>query len=106
MQAALPSNYKLLPNPTGDTELFPNGFPEDMHPVIVGNSLGANIEMTDFQGVPLLPLSINFLLQGEVYIPFVDRLNDGETAFQYPLLNLIGGVNGQLMPALAPGWFF
>lgn len=48
-------------------------------------------------------LQIDALLGGSVYVPFVDRLGDGETPFVYPNLAIVGGVNGDSLAGLVPG---
>jgi len=69
-----------------------------MHPILVSTGYQAQIKMQALK----IPLSIPFLLNGEVYIPFVDRLNDGKTPFTYPLFGINGRNNGQLLSNLIP----
>lgn len=73
--------YKLTALPLDDETLFPSGFPAGMHPVLVSSSLGANIQMLGLLSIP------KFLINGMVYIPFVDRLGTG-VPFQFPVVNL------------------
>lgn len=98
VQAALPINYSLL-NASNYPSVFPNGFQEGMHPVLVANGLGNDIFMQTLG----IGLEIPFLIEGLVYITFVDRLGDGKTPFQYPLFQIIGGNNGQILTPLVPG---
>lgn len=51
------------------------------------------------------PLQIESLLGASVYVPYVDYLRNGKTAFQYAIQNYIGGVNGKDVQALVPGRF-
>lgn len=51
----------------------------------------------------MLDLEIDSLTGGSVYVPCVDRLGDGKTAFEYQLSDLIGGADGQVLPAYVPG---
>lgn len=87
--------YPLLPVPTDDKSLFPNGFPAGKHPILVSSYYGSDIRLFGI-------LQIESLFGGAVYAPFVDRLGDGKTPFQFPLINLVGGVNGQDLGALVP----
>lgn len=66
-----------------------------MHPVVVSHYYGSDIRLFDI-------LQIEALLSGQVYVPFVDRLSDGQTPFQFPLISLIGGTNGQDLMATVP----
>lgn len=47
-------------------------------------------------------LEIQSLLIGSIYVPYVDRLGDGKTPFNYPVSNFIGGTNSQVQAALVP----
>lgn len=89
--------YDLLPVPTGDTSLFPNGFPEDQHPILVTSGLQNDIRIN-----VVLPLQIEALLSAQYSVPYVDRLGDGQSAFQYQLNNYIGGLDGQNTMSLVP----
>ncbi|KAL8784737.1 MAG: hypothetical protein Q9195_008919 [Heterodermia aff. obscurata] len=42
----------------------------------------------------MFDLQIPSLKQASIYVPYTDRLNDSQTAFNYPLLNYIGGTDG------------
>ena len=90
--------YKLLPLPTSDATLFPNGFPAGQFPVIVSSGLESDIRMSSLQ-------LMSSLLQGSVRVPYVDRLGDGKTPFQFSVEQYIGGVNGQDVSGLVPGKF-
>lgn len=48
------------------------------------------------------PLASSCLLGSSIYLPFVDRLSDGKTAFSMPIRNYIGGCNGQDIMAYVP----
>ena len=85
--------YKLLTPPAS---LFPNGFPAGTSPVLVADSLESDIRMSTLQ----LPTS---LLEGAIRVPFVDRLGDGKTPFQYSVHDYISGVNGQDISGFVPG---
>lgn len=85
--------YKLLSLPTDDKTLFPQGFPEGMHPVLVAGGYESDVRINN--------LEIDALIAGFTYIPFVDRLGDGKTPFLSPILvalnapppdNFLGGV--------------
>lgn len=93
--AAAVRPYKLLALPTNDTSLFPNGFPAGKHPVVTQISFQNDIRMSALQLMdPLLGASIQ--------VPYVDRLNDGETPFSFSVKQYIGGVNGKDISALVP----
>ena len=85
--------YNLLTPPAS---LFPNGFPAGTHPVLVTDSLESDIRMSTLQ----LPTS---LLEGAIRVPYVDRLGDGKTPFQYSIHDYISGVNGQDISGFVPG---
>lgn len=87
--------YKLLPLPTNDTSLFPNGFPADKFPVLIYIYYDNDIRMSSLQ----LPKA---LLAGAIIVPFVDRLSDGKTRFSYSVKNYIGGVNGDSISPYVP----
>ncbi|RMY93523.1 hypothetical protein D0861_01904 [Hortaea werneckii] len=88
--------YDLLPVPQDDS-LFPNGFPEGQHPILVTNGLQNDIRIT-----AVLPLQIKALLSAQYSVPYVDRLGNGKDAFQYQLNNYIGGIDGQNTMSLVP----
>ncbi|KAI7537473.1 hypothetical protein KC331_g10906 [Hortaea werneckii] len=89
-------DYDLLPVPQDDS-LFPNGFPEDQHPILVTNGFQNDIRIT-----VVLPLQIKALLSAQYSVPYVDRLGNGKDAFQYQLNNYIGGIDGQNTMSLVP----
>jgi len=78
--------YELLPLPEA---VFPEGFPNDTHPVIA--QIGYQNDIRQFE-----LLAIDKLMAGSLLVPFVDRLNNGATPFIYPLDNWIGGVDNDL----------
>ena len=87
---------KLVPLPTSDKTLFPNGFPAGKHPVLVTIDQQNDIRMSALQiQSPLLAASIN--------VPYVDRLGDGKTGFQYSIKGYIGGYDGDELEAGVPG---
>ncbi|KAL2061204.1 hypothetical protein VTL71DRAFT_7477 [Oculimacula yallundae] len=86
--------YPLLPVPTQDASLFPRGFPQGKHPVLVSSLYTSDIRMG--------PLQIKSLMTGLVYVLFVDLLKDGKTAFQYPVSSIIGGTDGQNFMGVVP----
>ena len=90
------ANYTLLPLPVSDKTLFPNGFPAGKHPVLASSGLESDIHMSALQ----LP---DPLLQGSILVPYIDRLNDGETPFIFSVKNYVGGYNGDSLSALVPG---
>ncbi len=49
-------------------------------------------------------LQIQSLLSAAIIVPYTDRLRDGQTPFNYPVGNYIGGVNGQVPKALVPSF--
>lgn len=53
----------------------------------------------------LVDLQIPSLMQGSIIVPFVDYLNDGNNAFNYPLNYYIGGTNGNDIAAIVPCTF-
>ena len=67
--------------------------------VCTANGLGNDIFMQTLG----IDLEIPFLIEGLVYITFVDRLEDGKTPFQYPMFQIIGGNDGELLSSLVPG---
>lgn len=86
--------YSLIPPNTADTTLFPNGFPPNAHPVLVSSGYANDIRMINLQ--------IAALKQGSIYVPYVDRLKDGKTPFNYPVQNYIGGTQ-KFVEAYIPG---
>ena len=87
--------YNLVPLPTSDTSLFPNGFPEGMHPVLVQISLENDIRMAVLQ-IPALDA-------GSITVPWVDRLGDGKTGFSFSVKQYIGGYKGSDVGGYVPG---
>lgn len=79
--------YKLVPLPTSDKSLFPNGYPAGTHPVLVYAGYGNDIRQT-IAGVPAY---IPNLLSAQVNIPYVDRLGDGKTPFSRTVAGYIAG---------------
>ena len=69
--------------------------------MLVANGLRNNISMQAL-GVGL---EVPFLIEGIVYIPFVDRLGERENGrlFTYPLFQVIGGNDGKVLALLVPG---
>lgn len=88
--------YNLVPLPTSDKSLFPNGFPEGMHPVLVQVSIENDIRMTALQ----IPTP---LLAGSITVPWVDRLGDGTTGFSFSVKQYIGGYKGSDVGGYVPG---
>lgn len=88
--------YKLLSPPTSNKALFPYGFPTGKFPVLVTVGLQSDIRMN------LLQLIQN-LYQGSVYVPYVDRLNDGKTPFRFNVKSFLGGVNNNDVNSVVPG---
>ncbi|KAG7008238.1 hypothetical protein G7Y79_00006g018580 [Physcia stellaris] len=84
--------FPLLPLPTSDKTLFPSGFPAGKHPVLLSSGYVNDIRMINLQ--------IAALKQGSISVPFVDRLKDGKTAFNYPLQNYIGGTQNNLQAVI------
>ena len=83
----------LLPVPS-DPALFPAGFPAGKHPVLVSSGFGNDIRMG--------PLFIQSLMQGSVQVPYVDRLNDGKTAFLAGVRQYIGGTDQYELGGIVP----
>lgn len=94
--AAAVKPYTLLPLPTADTSLFPNGFPQGKFPVLVTSTLQSDVRMGDLQ----LPKQ---LLGGSLQVPYVDRLGDGKTPFLFSVKQFVGGYNGADISASVPG---
>ncbi|KAL8730117.1 MAG: hypothetical protein Q9166_004316 [cf. Caloplaca sp. 2 TL-2023] len=86
--------YPLLTPPFADKSLFPTGFPANTHPVLVATGFQNDIRMANLQ--------IPFLLGGNIYVPYTDRLKDGKTPFNYAVQNYIGGVDGKDVQGLVP----
>jgi hypothetical protein len=57
-----------------------------MHPVVLIEAYQNEIKVV----AAGLPLSIPFLMDMEIDIPFIDVLGDGETPFTLPKFGLIG----------------
>ena len=43
------------------------------------------------------------LLTGSIVVPYVDRLGDGKTGFQFSVKQYIGGYNGDNVAGYVPG---
>ena len=86
--------FSLIPPNTADKTLFPNGFPPNAHPVLVNSGYDNDIQMLD--------LKIAALKSAAIYVPYVDRLNDGKTPFNYAVQNYIGGTRN-FVEAYIPG---
>lgn len=84
----------LLDVPTTDTSLFPNGFPEGMHPVLASIGLNDDIRMSSFQ-------IKGGLKQGSVYATYVSQKGD-PTPLSASLAGYIAGENGPLPNGLVP----
>lgn len=85
-----------MPLPTSDTTLFPNGFPTGTHPVLVTIDIENDIRMSSLQ-IP------DPLLAGSIIVPYVDRLGDGKTGFQFNIKQYIGGHDGDDVSGYVPG---
>lgn len=48
-------------------------------------------------------LEIDSLMESSVYVPYVDRLGDGKSAFTFPSRGFIGGTNGNNVGGVVPG---
>lgn len=73
VQSVVP--YPLLTPPYSDTTLFPQGFPSNTHPVLVNSGYDNDIRMASLQ--------IPALKSASIYVPYTDRLMDGQTPFNY-----------------------
>lgn len=93
--AELVKPYSLLPS----SDSTKDWWPAYKHPVLVSGSYNTFIEQLGL----LIPDS---LLAASIYIPYVDRLGDGQTACKYPVRTYIGGKNGQIDPAAVPSSSF
>lgn len=87
--------YNLVPLPTSDETLFPNGFPAGTHPVLVEVDMETDIRMSALQ----IPTP---LLSGSIQVPYVDRLGDGETGFLFSVDQYIGGYDGNDVSGYVP----
>ena len=67
-----------------------------MHPVLVTIDEESDIRMSALQ----IPTP---LLAGSIVVPYVDRLGDGETGFQFSVKQYIGGYDGDNISGLVPG---
>lgn len=47
-------------------------------------------------------LTVNVILNGAVYVPYVDNLKDGKTAFQYPLKDIVSALNNEVLSSIIP----
>ena len=86
--------YSLIPPNFNDITLFPVGFPPNVHPVLVSSGYANDIRMINLQ--------IAALKQGNIYVPYVDRLKDGKTPFNFAVQNYIGGTKKDI-EAYIPG---
>lgn len=87
--------YKLVSLPTSDKTLFPNGFPAGKHPVLVTMTIENDIRMSALQ----IPTP---LLAGSILVPYVDRLGNGATGFQFSVKQFIGGYDGDDVSGYVP----
>ena len=87
--------YSLLPLPTTDATLFPNGFPAGKFPVLVYVDYANDIRMSALQ----LPTA---LMEGAIIVPWVDRLADRKTPFSFSVKDYIGGVDGEDITPYVP----
>lgn len=90
--------YDLLPVPGDNATLFPQGWDDANHPVIVYAGLQNQIKLR--VGVPL---SIDELLGSSAYVPYTDVLRDGQSAIQHPVKNFIGATNEEDLMTVVPG---
>ena len=67
-----------------------------MHPVLVTIDQESDIRMSALQ----IPTP---LLAGSIVVPYVDRLGNGETGFQFSVKQYIGGYDGDNISGLVPG---
>ena len=86
--------YSLIPPNFNDLTLFPSGFPPNAHPVIVSSGYANDIRMINLQ--------IAALKSANIYVPYVDRLKDDKTPFNYAVQNYIGGTKS-FVEAYIPG---
>ncbi|KAL8720652.1 MAG: hypothetical protein Q9225_002522 [Loekoesia sp. 1 TL-2023] len=86
--------FPLLTPPFSDKTLFPKGFPANTHPVVVATGYQNDIRMANLQ--------IQALMAGNIYVPYTDRLKNGKDAFNHPVQNYIGGVNGKDIEGVVP----
>ena len=84
----------LLDVPASDTTLFPNGFPEGMHPVLATIGLGDDIRMSALQ-------IDGGLKSGAVIATYVSQ-HGGATPLSASLTGYIAGENGPLPNGLVP----
>ena len=89
--AAATIGKRLLPVSSQDLPNWDSNF----HPMTVGFGEQADIRQ--------LFLSIKSLLAAAVYLPYTDFSGDNKTAFNFPVLNALGGMNGQVISGLVPG---
>lgn len=85
-----------MPLPTSDKTLFLNGFPAGKHPVLVTVAIQNDIRMSALQ----IPTP---LLAGSILVPYVDRLGNGATGFQFSVKQFIGGYDGDDVSGYVPG---
>ena len=93
--AAAVAPNSLLPVPTSNAALFPNGFPADKHPVTVLLGLQYDIRMG--------PLFIQALGTGSIAVPYVDVTKDGKSPVQVPVKQYIAGYDGNDLGGVVPG---
>ena len=84
----------LLDVPTTDSSLFPNGFPEGMHPILVSIGFNDDIRMSALQ-------IDGGLRQGSVYATYVSQ-NGDPTPLSASLVGYIAGEHGPLPNGLVP----
>lgn len=88
--------YNLVPLPTSDKTLFPNGFPAGKFPVVVTIDIDENIRLSALQ----IPKPV---LSGSITVPYVDRLGDGKTGFVFSVRQYISGYEGDEVSSYANG---
>ncbi|KAH9906056.1 hypothetical protein F4778DRAFT_779440 [Xylariomycetidae sp. FL2044] len=84
-----------LPN---DPALFPLGWPNGTHPVLLSFSYLTDIK----QDLLFIPLRISSLMAATIEIPCVDQLGDRITCFTHTVTNLIGGGASQFDSSIIP----
>lgn len=91
------SPYPLLDVPGDNATLFPQGWDDAFHPIVMSTSLQNQIKLR--AGINL---NIDQLLGSGAYVPYTDVLRDGQSAIQYPIRNFIGGVNQNDLMSVVP----
>ena len=90
------SNVQLLPLPSSDKSLFPQGFPSDQHPVLANAGLTDDIRMAVAQ-------IDGPLLAGQIIVPFVKRYDSQSgTVLQAQLNGYMAGPNNNQIAGLVP----